>query len=263
MNAQLAPMPPIEPINLDDPSFVGRYGSEVVSAQDSNKVIAALESSPITALAHSMQAVLFVTRRSSLERKRGQLVRRLFSAITGNLDRLEDEAIEVVGRGTLDRHMNDAANAAARIQDFVDMAGSMVGDLQRQAAHLDVLVDVARKYMEANPMAGRGTQHEFQTVSHRDRFERRVAHLAALQVSHQMSIAQLRLAVGQATDMLDRFQELRDVLVPVYRQHQLATANRNFLSPEVSALAVKAHEAIQKSIDVSLKGLCAQQQEAR
>lgn len=245
-------------INLDDARAVSDYGKGTLGAQSHRGVLEHLENSPIAALASIMQKVLLATQRPEVKkqtRKWWQVP--LLASLTGG--DIEEEINVLHSRAHLPANLDQANGLVERIELFLAEADALQDTLRREAAEIEALVQAGRQFLAANPKAGMPKPGETEFINQRDRFERRLQNLDTLFVSHQMSIAQIRLAQAQAVDILDRFRELRDVLIPVYRQHQLATANQRFLDPEVARIAVKAHESIQKSVERSLRGLPAAQ----
>ena len=153
----------------------------------------------------------------------------------------------------------------ARLQE----ARQVAGDVKQTLAALDRLlithadeVDRLQRYIQAgqeflaeHPQLGVPEETGLSFERPRERFERRLTNLITLLTSHELSITQMKLAKVQAHDLLDRFEETVNVLIPVWRQHTRALQSAKNFSPELLAKANQAHEALMRSLDQSLKTL--------
>ena len=163
-------------------------------------------------------------------------------------------ATVVVSKGALEIKIAHADPVAAELEQFLANVDDVLDAFQKGTLELSAQLEAGRAYLRDNPDAGKpqGTQ---QFDNPRERFSRRLTNMATLVASHEMTEHQLRLSKAQALDMLDRYREIRDVLLPVWRQHQLAIANQKLLDPVSSSKAIRAHEAMQLAVAETLKGL--------
>lgn len=243
-------------IRIEDSQYVSKYGQSTIGTEAHQGVLEHLENSPIAALAGFMQKILLATKdtaQTSPTAKRKSLAARISELVFGA--GLEEEIVVVQSKKVLNTNLSEAQKHADSIAKFLELASGMTGRLSAEASEIDSYVEAGRAFLADNPEVGKPQPGQMEFVNHRERFERRLSNLQTLYVSHLMSITQLKLAQAQAIDILDRFKELRDVLLPVYRQQQLASANKQFLNPEVARLAVQAHESIQSTVEQSLRGL--------
>jgi hypothetical protein len=243
-------------IKIEDSQYVSQYGQSTIGTEAHQGVLDHLENSPIAALAGFMQQILMATKdtkESSAKVVRKSLMERVGDFVFGA--GIEEEIVVVQSKRVLNANLSEAQKHADSISKFLELAAGMTGKLSTEASEIDSYVEAGRAYLAENTEAGKPQPGQMEFVNHRERFERRLSNLQTLYVSHLMSITQLKLAQAQAIDILDRFKELRDVLLPVYRQQQLASANKQFLNPEVARLAIQAHESIQSTVEKSLRGL--------
>lgn len=242
-------------IDLDDPKAISSYGASAVENGVHSALLKQLEQSPIRDLAQTMSTILEATRLGPDEgsRKRGLGIVRFFSALVGA--EIEMEVSRDLSRQGLSQAVTRANGQADAIREFISTAAQYRADLAASVGKLSGYIDAGDAYLQANPTAGTDNAAAVPGLSARDRFTRKLANLRALHTAHLLSVEQLNLAVAQATDMLDRHEELVDVLLPIYRQHQMAVANKQFLAPHAVALAVQTHEHIQSSVAQSLKSL--------
>lgn len=271
MNTQIMPSQPKatpeqiavirDSIKIEDSRYVSEYGQSTIGTEAHQGVLEHLENSPIASLAVFMQQILLATRetggKTSAGGQRKGLMTRAIDLLLGSAlgAGIADEIAVVQSKQGLNHNLSEAEEHASNIAEFLHMASGMVDRLSKEAAEIDSFVEAGREFLANNPDAGKPQPGQMEFVNHRDRFDRRLSNLQTLYVSHLMSITQLKLAQAQAIDILDRFKELRDVLLPVYRQQQLANANKQFLNPEVARLAIQAHESIQNTVEKSLRGL--------
>lgn len=245
-------------IDLDNPDFISRYGAEAVKNGTHGLLLRQLEETPMHGLAEAMSTILKATQIRAPHVKgftMSKAKNTLFGWLTGS-DLLSDVEHHTSNRG-LPGALRRAGTQADALRTFIETAATSHEELRSSIAQLEAYLDAGETYLRENPAAGSSDGHGIATLSSRDRFIRKLANLRALHTSHLLSIEQLKLAVAQATDMLDRYDELVDVLLPIYRQHQMAQANKKFLAPHAVALAVQTHEHIQATVSQSLKALSA------
>ena len=180
-------------IRLDDPRSVSEYGKGALGATSSHEVLAHLENSPIAALAAIMQKVLQATQEQQVVRgTRKWWQSGVFAKLTGG--DIEEEINVLHSRVTLPANLDKADGLVDRIETFLSEADALLGSLHAETLELAALVQAGRQFLAANPGAGKPTVGENEFINQRERFERRLANLDTLYVSHQMSIAQIRLA---------------------------------------------------------------------
>lgn len=208
----------------------------------------------------------------------GSPVSRLAMSITALVDKLSDadpqkiakpptwiekftgRAVEVhvryqVARRQLDEMIAEAEGSAQGVRDAIAAIDRLMAAHQGESQQLQDYIQAGREFLEENPDAGKPAQGSIEFDNPRERFARKLANLATLLSSHELSLTQMKLTKAQALDMLDRFQETSRVLVPVWRQHTLALTTTKNMSPAMVEEATRAHDALMKSLAQNTKGL--------
>ncbi|WP_088311350.1 hypothetical protein [Novosphingobium sp. B 225] len=161
-------------------------------------------------LGDSMAALVDSLRKLSFER----LTRKF-----GWLDRLTGADLQARIEFDLAAHFVsqqiDAAYTAAR------RAQAMLETLHGERTRLTQLAPRHEELLTTAEALLRGQNPQDEFVA---RFQRRAANLAAMCSANRLSEAQLDLTIKSLTAQLDRFGELRKLLLPAWQQHALAIA---------------------------------------
>lgn len=176
------------------------------------------------------------------------------------LDRFMGGAIErqakyTAARKSLETQIESAEGVAQRVRDTVTVISKMIDANSAEVESLEAFIRAGREFLDENPDAGRVADGDMQFDRPRERFARKLANLATLLASHEMSVMQMKLTRANAVDMLDRFSETVSVLVPVWRQHTLSLLTAKSMDPRLVAEATKAHQALMRSLANSLEGM--------
>ena len=158
-----------------------------------------------------------------------------------------------VARKSLDDLLDETEGVAQRVRDTLRALDDLMKTHEDEAKRLRTYIQAGREFLDENPQAGVVDALEFDRP--RERFARKLANLATLLASHEMSVTQMKLTRAHAVDMLDRFQETSSILVPVWRQHTLALITTKNMNPTMVAEATKAHQALMRSLSKSLDGI--------
>lgn len=153
----------------------------------------------------------------------------------------------------MDTLLEEADRLSERVIALVDHLEKMLLSHADESRQLAVRIAAGKIYLARNLDAGRPPEGEISFDNPRERFARRLASMAALLSSNEMSLTQMKLTRAQALDMVERFHEISSVLVPVWRQHTMALVSSLKNSPEAIAVAAKAHESLMNSLS-ALKG---------
>lgn len=199
------------PVDLDDALAVVDYGSDAVDA--------ALDARLTDGLADTGAATLVAR------------LRDLHRAMQAGRPREIRRGTGLIGR-LLGRDVEAEADAAALqqrlgvlIADADRSAGALRANATRQQALQDELSQgiarIARTIKAARDWLGDGT---VATHPARERLERRLGQLATVQATWELGTRQLQLLHEQHIDLLARYQRIRDVLLPAWRQGLLAGA---------------------------------------
>ena len=203
----------------------------------------------------------------SLASKIGEIVAKLSDADPQRiaeqptwLDKLLGRQVEKqvryqVARKALDELIADAEEVAQRVRDTIKALDGLLSTHANEAQRLNTYIKAGREFLDENPTAGVAAAGDLEFDKPRERFARKLANLATLLSSHEMSVTQMKLTRAQAVDMLDRFSETSNVLVPVWRQHTLALITTKNMNPAMVAEATKAHHALMRSLSKSLEGI--------
>jgi hypothetical protein len=230
------------------PSRIATYGA----LEDSSVDLASLaQQAPVTQLADSIQRVISKLTDADpkvLARKPSPL-----SRWTGS--HLELRVRYEVARESLSELIETAHVHAQGVRDFLGMLDVGMASFEHEIGALQDHLQAGREYLAQNPQAGLPIEGALDFTNHRERFARKLANLATLQASHELSLAQLRLVRSSATDLLDRFEEAVSVLVPVWRQQAFALQVGSTLSGEQVSNAVQAHAQLTHSLSQSLAAL--------
>lgn len=237
-------------INLADAKFITNFGRNLMDQDVLTEASVFLETSPVTALSETMSSVLTAMKGADprkISKRPGW-----FSRLTGR--DIFQEITVAVSQGDLQDLLAQAEENAERLEDFLENFDRLQNRFSEGHMTLVSQLEAGRAYLAKHPGAGRP---EADSISDnpRDRFERRLGNMATLAASNEMTIHQLKLAKVQAIDILDRWHEIKEVLLPVWRQNVLAVSNQRLLDPETSMKAVAAHESLQAAVAASLKGL--------
>ncbi|MDP5168574.1 toxic anion resistance protein [Pseudomonas syringae] len=233
-----------------DASSIGGYGGGA-SALALNDFSNLMESSPVTALADCISGIV-----ASLSEADPQRIAKPVSWLerfTGSA--IERQAKYIAARKSLDKQIADTEAVAQRVRDTVSALTRMIEGHAEEAQNLKTYIKAGREFLDENPDAGRVLEGDMEFDRPRERFARKLANLATLLSSHEMSVMQMKLTRASAVDMLDRFSETASVLVPVWRQHTLSLLTTKHMDQRMLAEATKAHEALMRSLSQSLEGI--------
>ncbi len=236
-------------INLASSAFIASFGDLATSGAAIEALSQTMEQAPTTLLAGKIAEI--VTKLEDADPRKVQGKTGWLSRVTGA--DLETKIRYQVSRKSVDTLLEEANRLASRVLVLVDQLDQMIVEHAGETRKLKMRVVAGRRYLEANPTAGLPPEGELSFDNPRERFSRRLASMAALLSSHEMSVTQMKLTRGQALDMNERYHEISSVLVPVWRQHTMALVSNLKNSPEAVAAAAKAHESLMTNL-AALKG---------
>lgn len=233
-----------------DASAIGEYGGSS-SAMALNEFSNLMESGSVSALADRISGIVAKLSEADPQRiakKASWLERVMGSAI-------ERQVKYTAARKSLDKQIADTEAVAQRVRDTISALSQMIAAHADEAQKLKHYIQAGREFLDENPEAGRVLEGDMQFDRPRERFARKLANLATLLSSHEMSVMQMKLTRASAVDMLDRFSETTSVLVPVWRQHTLSLLTSKHMDHQMVAEATKAHQALMRSMSSSLEGI--------
>lgn len=233
------------------PASIGEYGNVATSSANMDQLSKLMENGAASALAAKIAQVLSKMTDASPE----QITKAptFFERFLGKS--VEKEVRYRVARKTLEQLLNEAEGHAQGVRDTVVAIDRLIDGHDEEVASLKLYIQAGREFLSENPTAGEVAEGAIEFDRPRERLARKIANLATLLASHELSIQQMKLSRAQAVDMLDRFSETASVLVPVWRQHTLTLISTTHMSPTMVAEASKAHQALMSSLSRSLEGM--------
>ncbi|MCD0253136.1 toxic anion resistance protein [Xanthomonas campestris pv. campestris] len=232
-------------------SEIGEYGNTATSAAMLQSVAQMMEAGSAAKLAASIAAIV-----TGLSDADPQKIARKPSFADRLLGReIEREVRYRVARQSIDQLLEQAEVHADGVRRTIRAIDQLIAEHAGESERLKMLLQAGREYLAENPDAGVHVDPSMEFDRPRERFARKLANLATLLTSHDMSHMQMKLARAQAIDMLDRFAETVTVLVPVWRQHTLALVTTSRMRPELVKAATEAHQALMRSLAKSLDSI--------
>ena len=239
------------PALFEQPTKIGEYGATESNVEVLNDISNLMESGAVGALAGHISEI--VSKLTDADPEKVAKTTNWLGRFLGN--EVERQVRYQVARKALDELLLDAEVVAQRVKDTLTSIDGLIKSHGMETQRLRRLIQAGREYLDENPQVGVAISGELQFDKPRERFARKLANLATLLASHEMSVTQMKLTRAQAVDMLDRFTETSSVLVPVWRQHTLALITTKSMSPSMVAEASKAHQALMRSLSQSLEGI--------
>lgn len=242
------------PALFKNPTSIGEYGALGSDTNSITEFSNLMERGDVSKLASAIEAI--VDKLADADPKTIARDPSWFQKLLGR--DVERYVRYQVARTSLDEQLTHAEVLADSVRGTLHAIERLIANHGHEATLLKVYIQAGREYLAENndlvPTVSVNSP-EFEFDRPRERFARKLANLATLLASHEMSVTQLKLTRAQAVDMLDRFMETTSVLVPVWRQHTLALVTTNNMTPEMVTQANRAHEALKRSLSGSLQDL--------
>lgn len=206
-----------------------RAAQEVIAQVDQEAIAQLLEQLPTGALLKDLDAILETLDAADAvsARRRAGLLGRLFGRDLVAMARVDD----VDNRLRLNLAYTDAH--AASLKAHLALLASASEHLQRQ---IDTLLEVIR-------VASGESLHEDATN------HRWLSHLDALIAAWRSTAAQLAMAISYGRSMLERHGQVRDVLIPLWRQRVVAKAMSTKLSADEASSQRSLHHSVREQIN--------------
>lgn len=227
------------PVDLDDALAVVGYGADALDEALEPRLAEALDHAPAAALVMRLDAL-----RRALQADRPRAARRgtgLFGRLLGRDVQAEAEALQLRDRlGVLIAGADadaDGVRARTRVQQ------SLLAEVADSIGRIEARLAQARTWLDAHPDAGAAPGI---AASPRERLLQRLVQLDTVRASWTTGVAQLALLRDQSLELLARYQRIRDVLLPVWRQHALGAAAQAGGARAVEA--ANAHAAIEAEV---------------
>lgn len=227
------------PVDLDDALAVVGYGADALDEALEPRLADALDHAPAQALVAHLDEL-----RRALQADRPRAARRgtgLFGRLLGRDVQAEAEARRLRERLGVLLAQADADADGLRARSAVQQA--LLEDMARAMEAIAARIAQARAWLDAHPDAGAAPGV---VASPRERLAQRLAQLDTVRASWTTGVAQLALLRDQSLELLARHQRIRDVLLPVWRQHALGAAAQ--AGGARAADAADAHAAIEAEV---------------
>jgi len=142
---------------------------------------------------------------------------------------------------------------AAAVRTSVDRLQVQLDEHDVLGAQLQVYIDAGLQFLQELPPAAHGGDDPLLLDRPVERLQRRVASLTALLASHAMSRMQVQLARSNAIDLLDRYSETVQILLPIWRQTIQALHNADNASAQMIANAAQAQKQLMQALQQVLR----------
>ncbi|WP_202843696.1 hypothetical protein [Luteimonas saliphila] len=223
----------VPPVDLDDALAVVGYGADALDQALEARLADALDHAPAAALVTRLEelrrAMLADDPRAS---RRGI---GLLGRLLGRDVHAETEAAHL--RDRLGVLLAQADREAGALRDRSVAQHALQAEVGEAVARIGARIASARTWLDAHPDAG-ATQGI--VASTRQRLQQRLQQLDTVQASWSIGADQLALLRDQTLDLLARYQRIRDVLLPAWRQHALGDAARAGGRRAIAAADVQA-----------------------
>lgn len=227
------------PVDLDDTLAVVGYGADALDDALDARLSQALDHLPAAALVARLEDL-----RRAMQADTPRAARRgtgLLGRLLGRDVQAEAQAVHLRERVGVLLARADRDADALRARGAVQHA--LQGEVETAMARIGDRIASAQAWLEAHPHAGAGTGV---TAPPRQRLQQRLDQLATVQASWSIAAGQLALLRDQTVGLLARYQRIRDVLLPSWRQHALGDAAH--AGSREAARAAQAQAAIETEV---------------
>lgn len=239
------------PALFNNPATIASYGNSLISTSNIDQLSALMEAGSLAKLASSIAEILTKMADASPEKisKPPTWLERMLGG------GLEKHVRYQVARKTFEQLLEQAERHACGVRKTEAGLTQLIASHASESERLKAHIQAGHEFLNEHPVMGALESGALEFDRPRERFARKLANLAALLASHELSVNQMKLSRAKAIDMLDRFGETVSVLVPVWRQHTLTLITTKNMSADMVAEASKAHQALMASLSSSLAGL--------
>lgn len=227
------------PVDLDDALAVVGYGADALDGALDARLADALDHAPAAALVQRLDEL-----RRALQAGSPRVARRgagLVGRLLGRDVQAEAEALRLRDRLGVLIARADADAGGVRARTRVQQA--LLDEVERSIHAIEARTGQARDWLDAHPQAGTGSGL---VASSRERLLQRLDQLDTVRAAWTIGASQLALLRDQSLDLLARYQRIRDVLLPVWRQHALGDAAA--AGGQRAGEAARAHAAIESEV---------------
>lgn len=208
-----------------------RAAQGVIAQVDQEAIAMLLAQLPTGALLKDMDAILetLSAADAASARRRAGLLGRLFGRDLVAMARVDDIDNQ------LRLHLAYTDTHAANLKGHIALLTSASEHLQRQ---IDALMDVI----------GLASSKPDGVAHHDDVTHRWLSNLDIQAAAWRSTVAQLAMAIGYGQSMLERHGQVRNVLIPLWRQRVVAKAMTSKLSADEASSHRSLHQSVREQI---------------
>lgn len=221
-------------INLEDFGFIGNFGRSLHS-ESANSALEISSGIPSILLADKLQYI--VARLREVNPAAIQSNPNYWQKLTGT-HLAKTVKFEVINQtvGQLIANASETANEVIRLANAMQLG---LQEHERDVQYLRAHIEAAEYYLRTNPHFSRRSGLEIESVG--ERFLRRIQNLKALLTSKEMDSVQIKMTINEAIDIVDRYCQVRDIMVPMWLDHVNKLRHSMSNDPALLAAATKAH----------------------
>lgn len=236
------------PTLFTDAQAISVYGESVINAESQKRYEKLMEESAVNALSVRIERISLALRDADpkkIAKEPGWLAR-----YTGK--HLEKQARYRIARDNVESLINEGKTYLVQVKMMLNALDSLAAEYAHEINLLRVYIEAGREFLKVAPAEPEQQEVIFDNPA--ERLSRKLANLATLQASHEMSLMHMKIARVQAIDIIDTFSQTINILVPVWRQHTLALITSTTMNPALTSKATEAHNALMVSLHKSLEG---------
>ncbi|KAF1013228.1 MAG: hypothetical protein GAK31_03377 [Stenotrophomonas maltophilia] len=137
---------------------------------------------------------------------------------------------------------------AMAVRRSVDALEALLHGHDGLSTQLQVYIDAGLQFLQQQPADSSNDDDPLRLDRPVERLQRRLTNLTALQGSHAMARMQLQLARRNAIELLDRYTETVEILLPIWRQTIMALQNTDNASAQMVASAAQAQDRLMQAV---------------
>ncbi|ENL0204383.1 toxic anion resistance protein [Salmonella enterica] len=234
-----------------DTKAISNYGDSAVSSCAMDRYSSLMEKNAVTELSGTLSGIVSALVQADPQRIDSNPS--WLSRFTGK--HLETQVRYQKARQEVELLIDRGEYFLAHVNETLHALDELLAIYQLEIRHLNIFIKAGREYLEDSSAEPMPEANRIAFDNPRERLARKIANLATLLSSHEMTEMQLKMTRAQCIDMMDRFNETTKVLVPVWRQHTLSLNTTKNIDPSIVKQATNAHEALLSSLHKSLEGI--------
>jgi len=177
------------PAIFRDPVAIGQYGENRSEEENLQELSEFMDSGAVSTLAIKIGEI--VTKLTDADPQRMTQKTTWYDRLVGR--DVERQVRYQVARKALDELLGEAEGIAQGVRDTLRALDDMLANHAIETEHLRMYIQAGREFLDENPQVGMVEAGSLEFDRPRERFARKLANLAALLSSHEMSVAQMNL----------------------------------------------------------------------